>query len=85
MADLPSRSALEDALEGAATAHDDYEGVALKGVVDDQWAGFCAAFVIGRLGDFTQPSRLAGLLEEVQTQADWSAAAAEYVLMKLRS
>lgn len=85
MADLPSRSALEDALDSAAMAHEEYESIALKGVADDRWAEFYAAYLLGRLGEFTPPSRLAALLEEVDVPGDWSAAAAEYVLMKLRS
>jgi hypothetical protein len=69
----------------AAAAHEDYERGALKGVVDVQWPGFHAAYVLGRLGDFAPASRLAALLAEVNPQAEWEAAAAEHVLMKLRS
>jgi hypothetical protein len=49
------------------------------------WAGFYAAFVLGRLGEFAAASRLAGLLEEVDDAADWPEAAALHVLLKLRS
>lgn len=85
MADLPSPTALAEALADAAVAHDDYESTALKGMVDDRWAGFCAAFVIGRLGEFTPAGRLAMLLEEVDATDDWAVAAAGHVLTKLRS
>ena len=64
MADLPSKSALAQALSAAASAHHEYERTALKGVRDDLWAGFYAAFVLGRLGDVAAASRLAALLEE---------------------
>ncbi len=84
MADLPSKSALEQALAAAGASHDEYERVVLKGVVDDTWAGFWAAYVLGRLGDFTPASRLAELLEEVANVDDW-AAVADHVLAKLRS
>jgi hypothetical protein len=85
MADLPSPAALAEALEDATAAHADYESTALKGIVDDRWSGFCAAFVVGRLGEFTPAGRLAALLEEVDAPGDWPAAAAAHVLTKLRS
>ena len=85
MADLPSRSALAQALSAASSAHHEYERTALKGVRDDLWAGFYAAFVLGRLGDFAAASRLAALLEEVDAPSNWSEAAAEHVLTQLRS
>jgi len=85
MADLPSKSALEQALAAASASHDEYERVVLKGVVDEAWAGFCAAYVLGRLGEFATASRLAGLLEEVEEVENWAAIAAEHVLAKLRS
>ena len=85
MADLPSKSALEGALVAAGVLHEDYERVVLKGVVDDAWAGFYAAYVLGRLGEFAPASRLAVLLDEIDAADDWSAIAAEHVLTKLRS
>jgi hypothetical protein len=85
MADLPSKSALEQALVAASASHDEYERILLKGVVDEGWAGFCAAYVLGRFGEFATASRLAELLEEVEETDDWTAVAAEHVLAKLRS
>lgn len=85
MADLPSKSELAQALSAAASAHHEFELTALKGARDDLWAGFYAAFVLGRLGDITAASRLAALLEEVDAPSNWSEAAAEHVLTKLRS
>ncbi len=87
MADLPSRLLLEAALVAADAAHDEYERIVLKGVSDNQWSGFYAAYVLGRLGEFATASRLATLIEEVDVDADadWAATAAEHVLMKLRS
>ncbi len=85
MADLPSRDALADAFAAADVAHDEYERVVLKGVADNQWPGFFAAYVLGRLGEFASASRLATLIEEVDGASDWPAVAAEHVLMKLRS
>ena len=85
MADLPSHEQLEAALAAADTAHREYERSALRGVADEGWPGFLAAYVLGRLGDFAPASRLAGLLEEVEMGANWPAAAADHVLTKLRS
>ena len=85
MADLPSDSALAEALSAAGSAHHEYEQTALKGVRDELWAGFYAAFVLGRLGDFTAASTLAALLEEVDAPSNWSAAAAEHVATTLRA
>jgi hypothetical protein len=85
MADLPSKTELEQALAAASASHDEYERIVLKGVVDEGWAGFCAAYALGRLGEFAAASRLAGLLEEVEEMDNWPAVAAEHVLAKLRS
>ena len=85
MADLPSHDVLTSTLAAAAAAHEEYERVVLKGVVDANWSGFYAAYVLGRLGDFVPASRLAGLLSEVEDSDDWDEAAADHVLMKLRS
>jgi hypothetical protein len=85
LADLPTRTALVEALAAADTLHDEYERVALKGVVDERWSGFCAAYVLGRLGDFAPASRLAELLGEVGEADNWAAITADHVLAKLRS
>lgn len=85
MVDLPAKSDIETALVAASAFHDEYERVVLEGVVDERWAGFCAAFVLGRLGDFASASRLAKLLEEVQDSEDWAAEAADHIVTKLRS
>jgi len=85
VADLPSDSAIAEALAAAGSAHHEYEQTALKGVRDELWAGFYAAFVLGRLGDFTATSRLAALLEEVDAPSNWSQAAAEHVATRLRA
>jgi uncharacterized protein len=85
MADLPLDSAIAEALYAAASAHHEYEQTALKSVRDKLWAGFYAAFVLGRLGDFTAASRLAALLEEVDAPSNWSEAAAEHVATTLRA
>jgi hypothetical protein len=74
---------LTAALGDAAEAHHEFEEGALGGERDEQWAAFYAAFVLGRLGPFTTPTRLAALLAEVDTSDDWPAAAARHVLFAL--
>lgn len=83
MASIPSKGDLIEALNNAASAHHDYEKNVLKGIRDEQWAGFYAAYVLGRLGDFAAPSNLTILLEESPGTEDWSDSVAEYVLRKL--
>ena len=76
---------LVSTLAAAASAHDEYERAVLRGVVDPNWSGFYAAYVLGRLGDFVPASRLATLLSEIEDAPEWETAAAGHVLMKLRS
>jgi hypothetical protein len=71
MINPPFDSDLAEVLSAAGSAHHEYEQTALKGVRDELWAGFYAAFVLGRLGDFTAASRLAALLEAVDAPSNW--------------
>ena len=77
-------SDLAEVLSAAGSAHHEYQQTALKGVRDELWAGFYAAFVLGRLGDFTAASRLAALLEEVDASS-CSEAAAEHATTTSRA
>ena len=74
---------LAQALADAGTAHHDFEAVALGGRRDELWAGFYAAYVLGRLGDFAAPSALSRWLEAAPSGENWADAAARYVLSKL--
>jgi hypothetical protein len=76
---------LAAALGDAAEAHHEFEEHALGGERDEQWAGFYAAFVLGRLGPFTTPSRLAAVLAEVDAPDDWAPAAARHVVAAVTS
>ena len=80
MAPIPSESDLTQALAAAARAHHDYEQVVLAGQRDEQWAGFYAAFVLGRVGDFASPSDLVAWLRAAPASEEWAASAAKYVL-----
>jgi hypothetical protein len=83
MNDRPSQEQLSKALDAAGSAHHEYQTNALRGVRDERWAGWYAAYTLGRLGDFVSPSDLAQWLEASPAVDDWSAAAAEYVIGKL--
>ncbi|MGH8912871.1 MAG: hypothetical protein ACRDVD_10175 [Acidimicrobiia bacterium] len=76
--ELPSRSEIVEALSAAASLHHEYETERLAGVRDELWAGFYAAFVLGRLGGFTTCSALVEVLESV-TEQPWAEAAADAV------
>ncbi len=79
----PARQDLEDALAGAGAAHHEYEENLLGGKRDEQWPGWYAAFVLGRLGDFASPTSLSRWLEAAPAGGDWSASAAAHVLRQL--
>ena len=79
MTGQPSQEQLRQALAAAGSAHHEYEQNSLGGTRDEQWTGWYAAYVLGRLGDFVAPSALAPWLEEAPAGSDWSASAAAYV------
>ncbi len=83
MLQLPEINELEKALTEAGSAHHEFEKVVLEGVRDELWPGFYAAYVLGKLGNFTRPSVLSGLLESAPDSENWSKSAAEFVLSKL--
>ena len=80
---MPTKEELIPVLDDAWKAHSEYQGNYLEGVRDPVWAGWYAGFVIGRLGDFTTPTRLTRLLEDTETFEDWSGRAAAYILESL--
>ena len=80
---LPRADALEQALAAAGEAHHDFEQVVLGGERDQLWAGFYAAFVLGRLGNFAASSTLSRLLEEAPSGDEWPQQAAAHVIAKL--
>ena len=82
---LPTDADLKQALVDAGSAHHDFEQVVLKGIRDEIWAGFYAAFVLGRLGDFTSASVLSQWLEAAPMEDNWAASASRYVLEQLQN
>ena len=73
----PSREEFVKALQAAGAAHHDFEANALQGIHDEQWPGWYAAYVLGRLGDFVTPTTLAGWLSAAPTADDWPSSTAE--------
>ena len=74
---------LENALFEAGENHKDYELNILHGKRDEQWAGWYAAYVLGRLGNFISPTTLTNWLEESPDEGNWSESAATYILNQL--
>ena len=79
MASIPTEPQLKDTLVSAGQAHHDYEANFLRGVRDEHWAGWYAAYVLGRLGDFTTPTMLTQQLGAVSGEGDWAQNAAAHV------
>jgi len=78
-----SREDLAQALSAAGSTHHDYESRFLKGKPDEMWPGFYAAYVLGRVGDFTSATKLTELLEDAPSSDDWAKSAADHVLNNL--
>ncbi len=77
-------ASLQDALSAASEGHHDYELNVLKGERDENWAGWYAAYVLGRLGNFISPSTLTLWLEDAPNEVNWSDSAALYIMQHLK-
>jgi hypothetical protein len=76
---MPTIGEIEAALEGAASSHHEYEKVYLKGVRDENWPAYYAAFVLGHLGNLDiAPSKLTALLHGVSAD-NWTMEAAKAI------
>ncbi len=85
MTAIPEKEELSKTIVAAARAHHEYQTNILDGVRHEQWAGWYAAYILGRLGDLTSPSRLTRWLEEVPNDKNWFKRAAEHIHPKLSS
>jgi hypothetical protein len=72
-------AALRRAIAAARVAHHEYEENALKGNRDELWAGWYAAYILGRMGDFLEPTALASILGRVPVTNDWSGDASRLI------
>lgn len=82
MSSIPTEGQLRFALKAAAKAHHEFQENALNGVYHEQWAMWYAAYVLGRLGDFTTATLLTQWLSEVDDE-NWFKKAAEYVINRI--
>ncbi len=73
---------LVNVLKEAGNAHHDYESQFLKGERDEYWAGWYAAFIIGRLGNIMSPTDLTNILLSVTSEEAWFDQAADAILTK---
>ena len=80
MTNVPDVGELTEALKAAGAAHHEYEETVLKGVRHEEWAAFYAAYVLGRLGDFAQPSNMTKWLTEAPLTQNWAESAAAHIL-----
>ena len=76
-------TSLQNALSAASECHHDYELNILNAEPDEQWAGWYAAYVLGRVGDFVSPTTLTQWLTDTPNEDNWSAVAASYILKQL--
>ena len=76
---MPTTDELEMTLNEAESSHHQFQTVYLKGVRDENWASYYAAFVLGRLPDLdVTPSALTELLAGVDDH-NWTAGAAKAI------
>jgi len=78
-------TSLQNALSAASECHHDYELHILNAEPDEQWAGWYAAYVLGRLGDFVSPTTLTQWLKDTPNEDNWSALAASFILKQLNT
>ena len=84
MSIIPSEEKLRQALKAAGKAHHEFQENALKGVRHKKWAMWYAAYVLGRLGDFTTPTLLTQWLSEFEDER-WFSKAPGYILSKIQA
>jgi hypothetical protein len=83
MITIPAEQQLQETFSAAQRAHHEYETNFLNGTRDEQWAGWYSAYVLGRLGEFTNPTCLTRWLGEVSNEGDWSTNAAAEVFSNI--
>lgn len=83
MTSLPTHRQLVAALYSAQKAHHEFESNFLGGKRHIQWAGWYAAYVLGRLGDFSTPTLMTHWLEDVLAEEHWAKNAADYILRQI--
>ena len=75
----PSLEVIAESIQAASAAHHEFETNALHGERDEQWNGWYAAYMLGRLGDVVSPSKLATWLSSAPDTDDWPNSAAGHI------
>lgn len=84
MSEPLTQEALSALLAETWKSHSEFQENYLDNVRDEMWAGWYAAYLIGRLGPIMPPSRLTRILESVQAPNDrWTDTAAADILKAL--
>ena len=84
MKSSPNEKQILEALIEAGRAHHEFQANYFGGVRQSQWAGWYSASVLGRLGNFTTPTILTKLLEEVKEDENWFKNAAKSVIENIK-
>jgi len=83
MTTLPTKQQLQETLLAAGKSHHEFQENFLEGVWHKQWYIWYAAFVLGRLGNFTTPTLLTQWIMEISDKEKWFKKTAEHILNKL--
>ena len=83
MNSVPTEKQILQSLIAAGKAHHEFQTNYLDGVRHAQWAFWYSAYILGRLDNFTTPTKLTRLLEEVTDEENWFKSAANYVFKNI--
>ena len=78
---------LKRVLTEAKRAHHEYETNILK-KRDEHWAGWYAAFILGKIPELKKPSRITKLLSKASKKhkkGDWTEFYAKYLIQNLKT
>jgi len=83
MTSFPTKQQLLRTLAAAGRVHHEFQENTLNGVRHEGWAWWYAAYVLGRLGNFTTPTLLTKWLAEVDDENNWFKSASEHITRKI--
>lgn len=77
------KATLINALKDTTNLHHEFEQDYLQGERDQQWAGWYAACLLGKLGPFVSPALLTRWLETVPSTDNWVMKAGNFIFSEL--
>jgi hypothetical protein len=83
MASIPTKKEILRTLAAAARTHHEFQENSLNGIRHEGWAWWYAAYILGRLGEFTTPTLLTKWLEEIDDAKNWFKAATEHISLNI--